>query len=101
MKNERMNSSAFMQGIMIPPLLMAIIIFIGLITFEKSDSNNFLTNIFLYMLVGTFVLTPLILITLYFKLRHVEKGKAKGYLNSSFFWIMSLMMYIWFFFIYN
>ena len=99
MKNERMNSSAFMKGMMIPPLLMAFIIFIGLITFEKSDSNNFLTNILLYMLVGTFVLTPLILITFYFKLRYVEKGRAKGYLYSSFFWIMSLMMMIWYFFI--
>lgn len=94
-----MSSSAFMQGMMIPPLLMAFIIFIGFITFEKSNADDSL--IFIYMLGSIEVLTPLILVTLYFKLRDIEKGKAKGYLYSSYFWILSLLMMIWFFFIYN
>ncbi|WP_299758693.1 hypothetical protein [uncultured Pontibacter sp.] len=90
-----MSSGTFMIGLMIPALLMAITIFVGFITFERANADDSLK--FLYILGGIEVLTPLILVALYFKTREAEGGKAKGYLYSSYFWIMSLLMMIWFF----
>ncbi|TPE43241.1 hypothetical protein [Pontibacter mangrovi] len=97
MKNEKMSSFTFFIGLMLPALLMALIIAVGFFTFKKSNPDDSLK--YIYMLGGIEVITPLALVTIYFKQREVENGKAKGYLYSSYFWILSLLMMIWFFWV--